>query len=176
MEKKDKHVKRIALLGPECTAKSTLSEALAKHFNTVWVPEYARSYLAPLTRKYTPGDIIEISKVQIEQERIAIEKANKYIFVDTELIISKVWCLDVFNTCPEWITSTLLKTKFDLYLLTYPDLPWEEDVLRENPLRREYLFDWYEKELIEISANYAIIKGRGYARLENCIKAINQLL
>ncbi len=176
MEKKDKPVKRIALLGPECTAKSSLSEALAKHFNTVWIPEYARTHLASLNRKYTLEDIIEISQVQIEQERIAVEKANNYIFVDTELIISKVWCLDVFKTCPEWISSSLLKTKFDLYLLTYPDLPWEEDVLRENPHRREYLFDWYEKELMELSANYVIIKGRGDVRIENCIKAINQLL
>ena len=36
---------KIVLFGPESTGKTTLAKQLAKHYNTVWVPEYAREYL-----------------------------------------------------------------------------------------------------------------------------------
>ena len=164
---------RIALIGPESTAKSTLSEDLAKYYKTIWIPEYARKYLKNREKKYTQDDILIIAKAQLNQEQQSMSKANTFIFADTELIISKVWCEDVFKTCPEWISENSIKMKYDLYLLTSPDLQWKEDVLRENPHRRQFFFDWYERELKNINANYVIIKGEGDARLKNCIEAID---
>lgn len=176
MEKNNHNIIRIALIGPESTSKSTLSEELAKHYKTVWVKEYAREYLKTINRKYVLDDILNIAQEQLQQEQKLLSQANKFIFVDTELIISKVWCEDVFNTCPDWITENLLKHQYDLYLLTYPDLPWEADPLRENPNRREFFFNWYEKELKAINANYAIIKGLGKERLKNSIKSIEDFI
>jgi NadR type nicotinamide-nucleotide adenylyltransferase len=167
---------RIALIGPESSAKSTLSEALAKHYNTVWIPEYSREYLKNIHRKYTLDDILKIAKEQFAREETKIVHANKIIFTDTELIISKVWCEDVFKTCPEWISENIIKHQYDLYLLTSPDLPWENDPLRENPHRRQFFFDWYERELKNIHANYSIIKGIGEMRLNNSIQAIEKFL
>jgi NadR type nicotinamide-nucleotide adenylyltransferase len=164
---------RIALIGPESTAKSTLSEALAKYYHTVWIPEYARNYLNGLDRKYTLEDVIKIAKEQLSQEQKKLPSANKLIFADTELIISKIWCEEVFNTSPEWISKNILEFKYDLYLLTSPDLTWETDPLRENPHRRKYLFDRYESELKTIQANYKIINGTGDIRLKNCIAEID---
>ena len=172
MEKKSKII-RVALVGPESTAKSTLAEALAKHYNTIWVPEYSRTYLAKINRKYTIDDIVIIAKKQLEEEKKLISNASKYIFVDTELIISKVWSLDVFKTCPKWINTSIVKNKYDIYLLTYPDIPWENDPLRENPHRREFFFNWYENELKKIKGNYFIIKGEKEQRMENAVEAIN---
>lgn len=174
MAKKINIVKRIALLGPESTAKSTLSEALSRHYKTVWVKEYAREYLTTINRKYTLDDIVTIAKEQLKQEQSAVSKVNKYIFADTELITAKVWCEDVFNVCPKWISENNLINKYDLYLLTSPDIPWEDDVQRENPHRREFLFDRYESELKSINANYTVIAGVGETRLANCIKAIEE--
>jgi NadR type nicotinamide-nucleotide adenylyltransferase len=176
MAEKIKNIIRVALIGPESTAKSTLSEKLANHFNTVWVPEYSRTYLPTINRKYNLNDILLIAQEQLKQEQELILKANKFIFADTELIISKVWCEDVFNTCPDWISQNLVKHKYDLYLLTYHDLSWEEDVVRENPHRRQFFFDWYEKELKNIHANYVVIKGEGEVRLKNCIQAIENFM
>jgi NadR type nicotinamide-nucleotide adenylyltransferase len=176
MEKKINFMIRIALIGPESTAKSTLSEALAKHYQTVWIQEYARTYLTLLNRKYTLEDIVTIAKKQFAIEKDALEKANRLLIVDTEAIISKVWCEAVFNTCPAWISENILSHPYDLYLLTSPDIPWVNDPLRENPTRREFFFDWYEKELKSINANYIIIKGIGDERLNNCIVAIEKIL
>ncbi|MBA3971229.1 MAG: ATP-binding protein [Bacteroidetes bacterium] len=176
MEKKNSSVIRIALIGPESTAKSTLAEALAKYYNTVWVKEYSREYLSTLNRKYTLSDILTIAQQQLHQEKEALKNARSLLFADTELIISKVWCEDVFKTCPDWIMQQIPEYKYDLYLLTYPDLPWEHDAVRENPNRRMFFFDWYEKELKSIDAEYVIIKGEGDQRLENCITAIENFI
>jgi nicotinamide riboside kinase len=49
MEEKLNQIKstciKIVFFGPESTGKSTLSDALAKHYKTVCVPEYARDFL-----------------------------------------------------------------------------------------------------------------------------------
>jgi NadR type nicotinamide-nucleotide adenylyltransferase len=176
MEKKTGNIIRIALIGPESTAKSTLSEELARHYHTVWVREFSREYLQKINRAYTLEDILEIAKKQLQREEHLTENANKMIFADTELIISKVWCKDVFNTCPEWILNNIIPYKYDLYLLTYPDLQWEEDPLRENPHRREFFFDWYERELKSIDAVYTIIRGNGAERFKNAVDAIEKFI
>ena len=72
-------IKKIAVIGPESTGKSTLSEALAKALNTVWVPEYARAYLGKLERPYEEKDLLEIAKGQIESENEMLEKANRFL-------------------------------------------------------------------------------------------------
>lgn len=174
MEKQTQRIIRIALIGPESTAKSTLAESLAKHYNTMWIQEYSREYLASIDRKYTLDDILIIAKEQLKKEQQAIAIANKFIFADTELILSKVWCEDVFNSCPDWISDNIVPYKYDLYILTSADIPWEEDVVRENPHRREFFFNWYEQELKLINANYVVIKGQGDERLWNCIEAIEK--
>lgn len=168
----EKKIKRIALLGPESTSKSTLSEQLALHYQTQWVKEYAREYLSRTNRKYTLEDILAISQEQFAIEQQLIQRSNEFIFVDTEFINAKVWCLDVFNTCPEYISRNITEHPYDLYLLTYPDLPWKPDPLRENPNRREFFFNWYENEIQKINAQYFIIKGFGEQRFSNALKAI----
>ena len=172
MEKKTDQIIRIALIGPESTAKSTLSQKLAEYYKTVWVPEYSREYLALIKRKYELDDVLQIAQRQLKRENELIKKANRFIFADTELIVSKVWCEDVFKLCPDWISKNIMSTKYDLYLLTSPDLPWLEDPLRENPHRREFFFNWYESELKAINACYSIINGVGDVRLQHAIDAI----
>jgi len=174
MEKKNTDVIRIALIGPESTSKSTLSEKLAAHYQTCWIPEYARTYLKNLHRPYNLEDVLHIAQAQFREEKEAVEKANRFLFVDTELIVAKVWCEDVFQTCPPWIQYTLVHHPYDLYLLTYPDLPWEPDPLRENPHRRQFFYEWYEQELKKIQAVYAVIKGKGETRLQNAIAAVEK--
>jgi NadR type nicotinamide-nucleotide adenylyltransferase len=177
MEKKD-HTRliRIALIGPESSAKSTLSERLANHYQTVWVKENSREYLGKISRKYTLADIEKITEEQIAQENELLKKANRILFADTEAIISKVWCKDVFDVVPAWIQQEIESRPYDLYLLTDHDLEWIPDPVRENPHRRDFFFRWYENELKDISANYEIIHGKGEDRVNNAIRAIEKFL
>ena len=165
-------VKRISITGPESTGKSELAEQLAKHFNTMWVEEYAREYLNSIGRPYNYADILEIAKKQFNNEFELLPRASDYLFCDTDLIVTKIWCDVKFDKCHEWIEENILKHKHDLYLLCDIDLPWADDPLREHPDKRKYLFDLYLKELKQKKLPYEIVSGIGNDRLQNAIKII----
>ncbi|GAB4455197.1 MAG: hypothetical protein Fur0028_10390 [Bacteroidales bacterium] len=160
------------IIGPESTGKTTLCKQLAEHFKGVWIPEYARFYVEQIKRPYTYDDVIHIARKQIEIEESMKVNSVDYLFFDTDLIITKVWLLHVYKQCPEWIDAFLKSTYRKSYFLCYPDLPWEFDPVRENPHLREYLFNWYEKELINYGFNYFIINGTEQQRLNNALMNI----
>jgi len=165
---------KIAFLGPESTGKTTLCRFVAEHYHTTWVPEYAREYVVNLKRKYTLDDVLHCAKEQLRSEDELIKNAQRFLFCDTELINFKVWCEDVFKEVPQWITQRITEHHYDLYLLTYHDLPFEEDVVRENPFRREFFFEWYKKELESYRFRYEIIKGKGEERRTAVLAAIEK--
>ena len=166
---------RVALIGPESTGKTTLCTQLSEHYNTCWVPEFAREYIKSLNRPYTKDDIIFCAEKQIETEALLISKANKILFSDTELIICRVWLIDVFGACTEWIDKKIMENKYDLYLLTLPDIPFIEDAVRENPNRRQYFFDWYKVELKKRKLKFEIVEGLKEVRLKNAFEIINRV-
>ena len=168
------NTKKIALIGPESTGKTTLCELLAAHFNTVWVPEMARDYIAGLDRKYTLEDIEHCTREQLTAEEAMLKKANRFLFCDSEMIIAKVWCEDVFNVVPAWIEEKVRTNLYDLHLLMQPDIPFEHDDVRENPHRREFFFEWYKRELQERKFSYEVIGGNGEERFHNAIAAISK--
>ncbi len=169
-------LKRIALTGPESTGKSWLAERLADHFETVWVKEYARTYLKEKGTDYTFDDVLTIARQQKQQENRVAGKANRLLFCDTEPIVTKIWCDVVYNKTHPWILNEIKNHPYDLYLLCYPDIDWEPDVLRENPHNRLELFELYKKELETRHLNYRIIKGEGNLRFDNAVKTVNQFL
>ncbi len=169
-------IKRIAITGPESTGKSQLAEELAKHYQTLWVAEYAREYLEKINRPYHYDDILQIAKEQLDRENIAAEKANKILFCDTDFTVTKIWCEFKYKQCHQWINEQFLHHKYDLYLLCNTDLPWEFDPQRENPNEREELFQIYQKTLIEAAFPFVVINGIGEERLGNAIGFIAKVL
>jgi NadR type nicotinamide-nucleotide adenylyltransferase len=167
--------KRISITGPESTGKSELASGLAKHYQTVYVPEYSREYLKEIGTNYTLDDVLNIAKGQLNSESRFLKLANQYLFCDTDMIVAKIWCTEVFNECPLWIEKMLVELPYDLYLLCYPDLKWQPDPLRENPENREYLFGQFVKELDLHNFNYRIVKGRGDERLKNAFTFVDNL-
>ncbi len=169
-------MKRIAITGPECTGKSWLAEKLAAHFQTKWVPEYAREYIGNLNRPYHEDDLLEIARGQIQLEDEISEEAGDLIFCDTDLYVIKVWSDHKFGHCNPWIIEELENRKYEMRLLTYVDIPWEEDPQREHPSMRNYFYDVYFQELSRDQVPFTEIKGLGMARLTHAIKAVNLIL
>lgn len=169
---------RIAITGTESTGKSTLAEALAEHYQTVFVPEYARQYIDKIQRPYTLADIEIIARQQMAiEDNMATQTSSHLFFCDTDLLVSKIWAEHAFQTCPIWITQQLQqRPPYALYLLLDIDLPWQPDPQREHPHLRQYLFEWYQKELVALQANWVVISGIGEQRLDNAIRAINTIL
>jgi NadR type nicotinamide-nucleotide adenylyltransferase len=169
-------IKKIAVVGPESTGKSTLSEALASHYQTAWVPEFARDYCANLTEPCSWQDELNMFYGQLELEKQTLSKANKILICDTTILTVKIWCEHVFGRSPREVQDKLLDHSYDFYLLMDIDLPWQEDPLRDFPNLREYFMQIWHKELKALNASYVVISGSDDRRLENAITAIDQFL
>lgn len=166
-------VKKIAITGPESTGKSELSEKLAAHYHTVYVPEFARKYIDELEREYTREDILVIAQNQIQQEKEVAWHANEYLICDTELIVTKIWSMHLYKDCHPWILEKIHSNRYDLFLLCDIDLPWQYDKQREHPHKRQFFFEWYRNELEQYRFPYKVISGSGEKRVQNAIDAID---
>ena len=173
---KKERIKKIAIVGPESTGKSTLSAQLAEHYHTIWVPEYAREYCQNLTLPCTWQDEINMFRGQLALEIRLLPKANKLLFCDTTFITVKIWSDRVFGESPKEVLDELPKHPYDFYLLMNIDLPWEDDPLRDFPNEREYFMNVWHQELKELNARYVVISGANEARFESAVQTIDNFL
>jgi NadR type nicotinamide-nucleotide adenylyltransferase len=170
------NIKKVVIVGPECTGKSALSEYLAKEFNTVWIKEYAREYIDNLSRPYEPEDLIRIARGQLAQEDALTSQANRVLICDTDLYVIKIWSLFKYGSCDPEILKSIATRKYDLYLLTYVDIPWVADPLREHPDHRQQLYDMYLQEMKNQLVPFVEIKGSHDARRNLAKESVRQLL
>ncbi len=172
-DNENRGLRKVVITGPESTGKTTLAEQLARSFGTVWVPEYARGYVRNLGREYGYQDLLQIGRRQIEELTNQYEGADQCVFFDTGLIITRVWLLELYQTCPDFIDRAIREITIDLYLLCRTDIEWVNDPVREHSgLDRERLFSRYQDELIRYGASYRMIEGRGENRLHNAMMAL----
>lgn len=153
---------RVGIIGAESTGKSTLAKYLAKRYNGILIPEYAREFVEQKgTTEVTWEELCEIAKHQIEEmERLQDTGDGLPVFFDTELIVTKVWFEYAFHRVPEWLEEAIKRYPMDVYLLTYPDLPWVPDKARSNgsdAIRME-LTERYEAEIEALGIPYYIIE------------------
>ena len=167
---------KIAITGGESTGKSTLSTQLAAYYHTISVPEYAREYASKLHREYVPSDILHIAQQQLALENEYTLQANNVLFCDTDLLVTKVWCEHAFGFCDAWIEQNILQADYALYLLMYPDIPWQYDPLREHPHLQLHFFDIYKALLQTYKKPFVVIDGTGAQRVQNAIQAVNSYL
>ena len=185
------NVKKIVIIGPESTGKSTLCEQLATHFKRDWVREYAREYLEAKSSGYTYDELLIIAKGQIElEEKYQFTQADhnhfpvtngqaskKPLFIDTDMYVMQVWCEFTFGRCHNWILQQIASRKYDLYLLCNIDLQWIKDELREypDPLIRKKLYQYYKEQMINQYTPWIEIKGNYAQRLQLAVEAVNRL-
>ena len=189
-------IKKVVVIGPESTGKSSLCEQLANHYKTEWVKEYAREYLLTNGTEYNYDNLLEIAKGQFALEKAAIQlvenkikksgdnnttsAANdlpKIVLIDTNMYVLKVWCEFVFEKCHPWILNQIVENSYDLYLLCDIDLPWVKDELREYPdvEIREKLYHHYKDLLINQSTPWVNISGNYQQRVEIAVNAIDSI-
>ena len=171
---------RIVLYGPESSGKTTLAKALAKQFQTHWVPEFARNYLQEKWDQKKEvcslEDLIIIAKGQINHENYLIEDANEFLFCDTNVLITKAWSETHFNGyCAPEIQYWVDTFKYDHYFLTDIDVPWQADDLRDRPDSRKQMFDYFENLLKNKKASYTLLKGNLNVRLKKAEKTLEIL-
>jgi len=174
--------KKIVVIGPESTGKSSLCKKLAAHYNTIWVEEYAREYLLKNGKEYSFADLKKIAQGQLELEEKAIQKleenSSSLLIIDTDMYVMKVWSEFVFNACDNTILNEIVNRQYDLYLLCKPDLLWVPDELREYPDEqiRNKLFHHYKDAMINQKVPWVEIDGDYDQRFDKAIKAINTFI
>ncbi len=179
-------IKKIVVIGPESTGKSTLCEQLAGHYKTIWCREYAREYLLQHGTHYSYEDLLIIAKGQLMLEDNALTEvegnvisnisASPLLFIDTDMYVMKVWCEFVFDKCHSWIIDQIVKRQYDLYLLCNTDLPWVKDELREYPdiESRQQLYHIYKDIMVNQNTPWIDISGSYEERFQRAVKAVNE--
>lgn len=172
---------KIVLFGPESSGKTTLCKHLAEHYNTLWVPEYAREYLQKkwdtIQKVCEPEDLLPIAIGQMELENKYARKANKVLFCDTDLLETKVYSEVYYQGfCDPLLNKYALKNQYDLYFLTYIDTPWEADDLRDKPNERQELFRAFEMALEENNRIFVLLQGNQETRLQKAVSLIDKIL
>ena len=175
------HILRVVLYGPESTGKTTLAKALAKHYQTEWVQEFARDYLQNKWEEQqavcTLEDLPIIVAGQLELENQKLVKANRLLFCDTNVLVTRVWSETHFDGyCHPEILGYSEKWSYDLYLLTGIDVPWVKDDLRDRPDDRQSMFDHFKSTLDKLQKNYVVLEGNQDLRLNKAIASIDPLL
>jgi NadR type nicotinamide-nucleotide adenylyltransferase len=177
------NIKKILGLGPESTDKTTLCKNLAKHFNTLWVPEYARESLETKGPKYNYDDLEKIAAGQLAlEDKTAQEVENLNpkpccLFIATDLYVMNVWSECVFGKCSQFILENIVARKYDLYLLCNIDVEWVKDALREYPDEspRKELMAIYTDVLANQTKPWQLISGNYDQRTAIALKAVEAL-
>jgi NadR type nicotinamide-nucleotide adenylyltransferase len=183
-------LKKIVIIGPESTGKSTLSQQLAQHYETSWCPEFAREYLLTNGTNYEYDDLLTIAKGQLALEDEYAEKLERNslplleegghlpLIIDTDMYVMKVWCEFVFGKAHPFVLENITNRKYDLYLLCNTDLPWVKDELREYPdvEIRNKLYKLYKGLMQNQPVPWVDISGDYKERLAKAIEAVDKIL
>jgi HTH-type transcriptional repressor of NAD biosynthesis genes len=175
------NIVKVVLFGPESTGKTTLSRHLARYYNTVWTPEFARAYLQKKwnneRKTCEKKDLIPIAIGQMKMENKLAKKADKLLICDTDLLETKVYSEEFYGGfVDEKLDKAASENQYDLYLLTYVDTPWEKDDLRDRPEQRLEMFNAFENALKKHKKNYIILKGDKETRLKTATEAIDKII
>lgn len=172
----NKKLVKIAIVGPESSGKSTVSQELAKHYRTNWVPEYSRFYCEGLKSDATLQDELNMFYGQLALEKAVESITTKDLLIcDTTFLTVKIWSDEFFKQTPHMVLEKLKSHPYDFYVLLKNDLPWEYDPLRNFKGRGDYFMDVWRKELKALDACYTEVGGLN-ERTENAIKAVDNFL
>jgi nicotinamide riboside kinase len=170
---------KIALFGPESTGKTTLAKQLAAYYNTEWVPEFARDYLQlkweQTQQICTIEDMMPIAYGQITLENEKLGTSKKYLFCDTNLMVTKVFSEVYYGFCNPNLADAAIEHEYDLFFLTNIDVPWEKDDIRDKPEGRETVFSVFKQTLIEAKKPYITLSGNEESRLAKAKNIIDNL-
>ncbi len=172
---------KVVLFGPESTGKTTLAQKLAAHYNAPWVPEYAREYLQEKWDKTwevcQPEDLLPIAEGQMRLENERASQADRLLICDTDILETLVYSETYYGgfSDPE-LKKYALQNEYDLYFLTYIDVPWVKDDLRDRPGQRQEMFEAFRKALEENNRRFVILQGGEGQRFQLAVQYIDKLL
>jgi HTH-type transcriptional repressor of NAD biosynthesis genes len=166
-------VKKVAIVGTESTGKSTLTERLGEHFETAFVMEMARAIIEK-TIECTPAHLVQIAELHAKAIREAIKHANKLLFVDTDVNVTRSYSRFLFGNdleVAEWIDEA---NRFDLHLYLENDAEFVQDGTRLERDSRDWLDFEHRKMFAERGIECVPVKGTWDEKFREAIDAVNE--
>ena len=169
-------VRRVVITGSESTGKTMLAARLAEEFGTVAAPEFARDYL---DRKPTPLDRHDVEVIAVghlEQEARYARRAERVLFLDTDLFSTVLYGEHYYGSVEPWIGRVARERRGHLYLLLDIDVPWIADPQRDRGDRREEMHELFRRTLEQNRARSVVIRGSWTERVERAVSAVRELI
>jgi nicotinamide riboside kinase len=167
---------RVVVTGSECTGKTTLAEALAAHYHTLWVPEYVRLFVQQKGSAPEHEDVDAVARGQMALEDERAANVTGLLIQDTDLLSTLVYSHHYYGDCPGWIEEALRKRAANLYLLAGIDVPWSPDGdQRDRGHRREEMHEVFRTALMERQLHHVDVRGTPAERLQIATAAIDAL-
>lgn len=170
-------VRRVVVAGAESTGKTTLAEALARHFQTTWVPEYGRQYWrarAHLADQTWHSD--EFLHIARTHHQMADEHARRVsgglLVLDTDALVTNVWHHRYCGGTDPGVAELAFVHRPDLYLVAAPDFDWVQDGTRESQERREEMHQLTLEMVVSSGSAYEVVGGTHEKRMAAAIAAI----
>lgn len=167
-------VKKICLFGPESVGKTVLSQKLANHYDTFFVPEAAREILT--SNDIDEAILTKIGKRQTELIKENTVLANRLLFCDTDLITTQIYARHYLGFVPAILPILEQEINYNLYFLLDIDVEWVDDPLRDLGNRRAEMYQIFKDELDKRQIKYISINGDWEDRMCMMIEEINKLL
>lgn len=175
------YARRVVVVGAESTGTTTLAEALAEHYGTVWVPEYGREYSERMMSRlgayeWSTDDFTHIAIEQSKREDEAARRANRLLVCDTDAFATAIWHERYMGFQSPAVESLAEGCRGDLYLVTGTDIPFIQDGYRDGENIRDWMHNRFVGELRRRGKPYVILSGSRDQRLRDAIAAIDPLL
>ncbi len=171
---------RICVLGVESSGTTTLAQALAEYYQTVWVPEYGRNYwegrqYIPHSEQWQSHEFLHIAQTQITLENALALQANQRIICDTDPLATHIWHRRYLGFYYPELETIAQQRNYALYLITEPDFEFVQDGTRESEHLRMEMHQWFMEQLTKMGKSWVSVTGSPEKRLADAIAIINTL-
>lgn len=173
--------KRVSIVGVESSGTTTLAEALAAHYQTVFVPEYGRAYCegrryAGDTLHWEPYEFVQIAMRQAQWEDDLARRSHQLVVCDTDALATYVWRKRYLRSYCERVKQIVADRNYDHYFLTVPDFGFVQDGTRDGEHIRLEMHDWFLATLRDFNRPFTIVGGTHAERMATATTKINSLL
>ncbi len=165
-------LKRFTLIGAETTGKSSLAKSLATHYSTVYVPEYAYSYIRAHGSDLNSDDFIKIAEGQAASETALARQARGILISDTNTLMTELWAEELLGHIPDGLTHAPNDTHI---FLCMPDgMDWQDDIHRYSDVDRNAFHKKILTRLNDRNIAYTPLSGTWDERLEKATETIDR--
>lgn len=172
--------KRVVICGAESSGTTALSKALAARYQTVWVPEYGRTFSEALgeSHRWTSDDFWHICHEQTRMEDDLTGYGGPVVFCDTDPVATLMFHELYLKQEAPWDMESFARDRADyhhaLYVLTDDaGVEFEDDGYRLFADQRRWATEWFEDYFSMLGLNWVKVTGSHTERLARASRHVD---